>query len=912
MTGNFVGVNWVTGGGRGRVLPPFILLLAIFFVQPIQAQERGNTLTTTTPIVVGSKDYTESILLGKLLVLLLREAGYTVVDQTDYGGTVVVRTALETGAIDLYVESTATALSLYHKLPLDALPDEPNRAYQLAKSLDEDQGVLWLAPYLFSSNFALIVSNSLAEQGIASLDDLAAALQRGVSVRLCAWDEFYGRPRGGLDELQVLYNFTFNEEDIFITDYDETFAGLYTGRCEVGVGLLSDSRIGAWQLTVLSDPRTFFGVDVPAPVIWQAVLAADPALADVINQLSPYLSQEVMSTLKAQIELGVDGEAASGDEAAVEVVAQDFLQSIGLMKLPTIIVGSKTHSSSVLVGKMLVRLLQEADYEVVDKTGYGGAMALRTALEQGKIDLYAESSGTALSLFHELPSVAQPDERQRSSQLARILDAENEVVWLEPSAYDDRFVVVVGNDLANQGINTLTDFASLMNSADNSITFCLWDEFYGRSQGGLAALFDTYGFTVAEENVFIADLDEIFQGIRTGRCTAAIVTGADGRIPLWQLPVLADPLAFFPTDIPAPTMRQGMWASNPTVAEIVNQLGPLLTDEIMQQLTARIDIGVDGELSSGDEESAEAVAQDFLRSQRLLKLPPLTVGSMTEPAQILLGHMLLLILQDAGYTVVDKTALGDAVAVRQALEEGTIDLAWQESARALLLFHQVPTAAVPTDAKRSYALARSLDAREELLWLPSALNASTYTLLVSDALWNSGVETISALAALAAESTSSLTICTSNDASTGVIDGLAVLASGYNLTFSAPQVLALNPDQVYDALRFGECDVAEGNRLDGRVVAWNFHELADPLVLFPTGALAPVLRQSVSDANGELGALLTTLLAHLTDDTLRTLTERTMIGPDGELYSGDEETTSRVVAAFLVETGLIAPTLSKP
>lgn len=906
MPYTFVRIDWATARRTGwRVLWLFALFLLLFLGQPLQAQDRNDPPVTTTPIVVGSKDYTENILLGKLLVLLLREAGYTVVDQTNYGGTVAVRTALETGAIDLYVESAATALSLYHQLPLDALPDDPQRAHQLAKSLDQDQGVIWLAPYTYRSSFALIATPSLAEQGVTSIADLAVRLKSGTTVRLCAWNEFYGRPQGGLDQLQALYDLTFNEEDILITDYEETFAGLHEGRCEVGIGLLTDSRIAAWQLTVLRDPRVFFVVDSAAPVIWQAVLAADPALADVINELSPYLSQEVMRTLKIQIELGADGEAASGDEAAVETVAQEFLRSIGLLELPRIVVGSKTHTSSILVGKMLVRLLQEAGYAVVDETGYGGAVALRTALEQGKIDLYAESSGTALSLFHGLPPAAQPDERRRSYQLASTLDEENEIVWLEPSAYDDKFAVVIDSELTGQGVSSLADLVNVFRTDDGANMLCTWDEFYGRSQGGLAALFDTYSFSVVEENIFIADLDEVFQGVRTGRCAVAVVAGTDSRIATWQLPVLADPLVFFPIDIPTPTLRRDLLARNPGVGPLLNQLGPLLTDETIQQLTARIDIGADGEVSSGDEEQAEAVAQDFLRSRRLLKLPPLTVGSMTEPEQVLLGHLSLLLLQSAGYEVIDKTGLGDAVTVRQALEAGTIDLAWEESAQALLLFHKVPTAAVPTDPKRTYALARTLDARKELLWLPSAVNAGAYTLLVGDTLWNSGVENIRDLAALAAERASPLTICVVSESQANAVDGLAILASGYNLTFPAANVRALDRAGIYEALRFGECDVAEGSGRDGRAAAWNFHELADPQALFPAGNLAPVLRQSVSDANDELSGLLNTLLAQLTDATLRTLTERIMIGPDGELYSGDEETVQTVAAAFLAESGLM-------
>src|SRR5690349_16589665 len=86
------------------------------------------------------------------------------------------------------------------------------------------------------------------------------------------------------------------------------------------------------------------------------------------------------------------------------------------------------------------------------------------------------------------------------------------------------------------------------------------------------------------------------------------------------------------------------------------------------------------------------------------------VGSTKAPDQVLLGQILIGLLKEAGYTVTDKTALGDAVAVHAALTDGQLDLAWEESSTALTLYHKLPVRALPIKAEQNYALAQSLEA----------------------------------------------------------------------------------------------------------------------------------------------------------------------------------------------------------
>ena len=121
------------------------ILLLCSAILPVNAQD-NSTEPARLPIRIGSTELNEQVLLGKLLVVLLQEAGYPVEDQTSMGGSRTVRSATENGDIDLYPEYTGTALSIYHELPQDALPDSAARSYELAKSLDASLGLVWLPP----------------------------------------------------------------------------------------------------------------------------------------------------------------------------------------------------------------------------------------------------------------------------------------------------------------------------------------------------------------------------------------------------------------------------------------------------------------------------------------------------------------------------------------------------------------------------------------------------------------------------------------------------------------------------------------------------------------------------------------------------------------------------------------------
>lgn len=131
---------------------------------------------TKGPITVGSKEFTEQLILGAMSILALENAGFQVVDQTGLGGTEVARTALEEGEIDTYWEYTGTAwlVALGHE---EAITDS-EEAFQKVSAEDlELNQLVWLNYARFDNTYTIMMLQADAEAlGIETISDLAKVI----------------------------------------------------------------------------------------------------------------------------------------------------------------------------------------------------------------------------------------------------------------------------------------------------------------------------------------------------------------------------------------------------------------------------------------------------------------------------------------------------------------------------------------------------------------------------------------------------------------------------------------------------------------------------------------------------------------------------------------------------------------
>jgi osmoprotectant transport system substrate-binding protein len=278
------------------------------------------------PVVVSSKLSSESAMIGQMIRLLLEDRGIPTVDRMTLGATPVVRKALLTGEIDLYVEYTGNAGFFFNR-PDDIAWKDLQSGYELGSRLDlEANRIVWLAPARASNSWALAVRRDVARQHqLATMSDFARWVRDGGKVKLACSAEFANA--GTLRSLEKTYGFRLAPRQMIVLAGGETAATIGAAAARTnGVNTAmvygTDGGIAAADLVLLDDDRRDQPVYAPVPIVREAVLQSYPAIAEIVRPLMESLSDESLQALNARVQ--IDGESAAE-------VASDYLRSQGLI-----------------------------------------------------------------------------------------------------------------------------------------------------------------------------------------------------------------------------------------------------------------------------------------------------------------------------------------------------------------------------------------------------------------------------------------------------------------------------------------------------------------------------------------------------------------------------------------------------
>ena len=281
-------------------------------------------------ITVGSKNWNEQYILGWLTLFVLEDAGFTVENKIDTGGTAVVREALENGEIDVYWEYTGTGW-LTHLGQENAITD-PQECFDEVKAEDAENGLVWLDYAPFNNTYTLMMTIEDGEKyGISTLSDVASYLADNPDTKMCSDEEWTVRA-DGYPALQEKYGWAVKDENVYTMEIGVTYKALRDGECALSMGFATDGRIAAWGFFNLEDDKQFFPVYNPAPVVRQEVMDKYPEIADLLRPVAQALTTEEMIRLNALADVGADLELDTGDEQDAKDVACDFLMENNIVE----------------------------------------------------------------------------------------------------------------------------------------------------------------------------------------------------------------------------------------------------------------------------------------------------------------------------------------------------------------------------------------------------------------------------------------------------------------------------------------------------------------------------------------------------------------------------------------------------
>jgi osmoprotectant transport system permease protein len=267
-------------------------------------------------IVIGSKNYSEQLILGHMMADLVEsKTDIEVERKMNLGGSQVAFSAIKNGDVDIYVEYTGTGLvNILNQSP----QSDPNQVYDyVKKEFKNKYGIDMLKPLGFNNTYALAVRQETAQQyQLNTISDLAKVSENMI---MGPTIEFPNR-EDGLIGLAKTYNLNF--KDVKAVDGGLRYTALDNHKSDVIDAFSTDGLIEEFGLKVLEDDKNFFPPYYAVPIVKEETLKEYPELEEALNSLAGKLTDDKMRKLNYKVD---------SEKESPQKVAKDFLEEEGLL-----------------------------------------------------------------------------------------------------------------------------------------------------------------------------------------------------------------------------------------------------------------------------------------------------------------------------------------------------------------------------------------------------------------------------------------------------------------------------------------------------------------------------------------------------------------------------------------------------
>jgi glycine betaine/choline ABC-type transport system substrate-binding protein len=267
-----------------------------------------------------------------------------------------------------------------------------------------------------------------------------------------------------------------------------------------------------------------------------------------------------------------------------------------------IVVGSKNFTESFILGELIAQQIEQHTRLKVERRFYlAGTYICQQAILSGRIDIYPEYTGTALTAV--LKQKASSDRNEVYQQVKLEYETRFGLTLGVPFGFNDTFAMEIrGEDARRLNVKTLSQAAAYAPQWHAGFGY----EFMERPDGyrGLA---ETYGLHFAEQPR-IMDLGLLARALKDHQIDFAGGNATDGLIPALDLFALADDRHYFPPYEAVPVVRGQLLQQHPEVSDVLKALGNTISDSEMQQMNYEVD---------GQHRDTQEVVRNFLRKKHL-------------------------------------------------------------------------------------------------------------------------------------------------------------------------------------------------------------------------------------------------------------------------------------------------------
>jgi glycine betaine/choline ABC-type transport system substrate-binding protein len=285
------------------------------------------------------------------------------------------------------------------------------------------------------------------------------------------------------------------------------------------------------------------------------------------------------------------GGSGSGSSNQIQKVS-------GAESKPTITIGSKNFTEQFVLGEIYSQALEAAGFKVKKQLNLGSELIAHKSLQTGKIDAYPEYTGTALTSFFDVKTADVPKDKTKAYEMTKEGFAKENITALAPTPFENTFRLGMTKEGAAKIGNPKT--TSELKGKESKLSISGFPECKQR-QDCLLGVEDTYGLKFDK---FVAS-EQKYQVLDSGDTDVAFVFTTDGNLAGGKYVTLDDDKKFFPPyNITFAIRNEALKNIGPEGQKVIEAVQKPLTEKVMQELNARVDI---------DKQKPEEAAKGYLQ-----------------------------------------------------------------------------------------------------------------------------------------------------------------------------------------------------------------------------------------------------------------------------------------------------------